>query len=84
MKKTVVQKIQSLLNRQQSEFNHNFLDSNEEVLFTDRGKKDNQFVGTTQYLQPVDVISKKNLIGKRLNVKLESLTSFSFHGRIIN
>ena len=79
-----LKKIQSLLNRQQSEFNHNFLDSNEEVLFTDRGKKDNQFVGRTQYLQPVHVISKKNLIGKRLNVKLESLTSFSFHGRIIN
>ena len=46
------------------------------MLFTDRGKKDNQFVGRTQYLQPVHVISKKNLIGKRLNVKLESLTVF--------
>ena len=79
-----LKKIQKLLNKQQEEFNLNFIDKNEEVLFTDKGKKDNQFVGRTKYLQPVHVLSNANIIGKKLIVNLENLTSFSFHGKIIN
>ena len=79
-----LKKIQRLLNKQQNEFNLNFIDKNEEVLFTDKGKKDNQFVGRTKYLQPVHVLSNVNIIGKKLTVNLENLTSFSFHGEIIN
>ena len=79
-----LKKIQELLNKQQSEFNLKFIDKNEEVLFTDKGKKNNQFVGRTKYLQPVHVLCNRNIIGKKLEVNLESLTSFSFHGKIIN
>ena len=79
-----LKKIQRLLNKQQEEFNLNFLNKNEEVLFTDKGKKNNQFVGRTKYLQPVHVLSNVNIIGKKLIVNLENLTSFSFHGKIIN
>ena len=79
-----LKKIQKLLNKQQEEFNLNFIDKNEEVLFTDKGKKDNQFVGRTKYLQPVHVLSNVNVIGKKLIVNLENLTSFSFHGKIVN
>ena len=79
-----LKKIQRLLNKQQEEFNLNFIDKNEEVLFTDKGKKNNQFVGRTKYLQPVHVLSNVNIIGKKLIVNLENLTSFSFHGKIIN
>ena len=79
-----LKKIQRLLNKQQEKFNLNFIDKNEEVLFTDRGKKENQFVGRTKYLQPVHVFSNENIIGKKLIVNLENLTSFSFHGKIIN
>jgi len=79
-----LKKIQEILNKQQKEFNFKFIDKSEEVLFTDKGKKTNQFVGRTKYLQPVHVLSNKNIIGKKLMVKLENLTSFSFHGKIIN
>ncbi len=79
-----LKKIQSILNKQQEEFNLKFIDRNVEVLFTERGKKINQFVGRTKYLQPVHVVSEKNIIGKKLIVNLENLTSFSFHGKIIN
>ena len=60
------------------------MDKEVEVLITDVGKKDNQYVGRTPHLQPVHVYSKKNLIGKILNIKIERLTSFSFHGKILN
>ena len=52
------------------------------VIFSGKGKKPNQYVGRTPHLQPVHVLSSKNLVGKRLSVKLEDLTSYSFHGRL--
>ena len=79
----LLKKIQKLLNKQQEEFNIKFIDENEEVLFTEKGKRIiNLWVG--QSTQPVHVLSNKNIIGKKLMVNLENLTSFSFHGRIIN
>ncbi len=78
-----LKKIQQTLNSQQKEFNHSFLNDTVEVLFSNKGKKDNQFVGRTPHLQPVHVFSKKNIIGKILEVKIDRLTSFSFHGSIV-
>ncbi len=77
-----LQKLQSLLNQQQNEFNSEFVGNIEEVLFTENGKLENQYVGRTKYLQPVHVFSKSNIIGKTLKVHLRDLTSFSFHGSI--
>ncbi len=75
-------KIQKILNEQQSEFNISFLNKTIKVLFSGKGKKTNQFVGRSQHLQPVHVFSTENLIGKVLKVKLLDLTSFSFHGKL--
>ncbi len=77
-----LKKIQELLNSQQREFNLSFLDRTVEVLFINEGKKNNQFVGRTPHLQPVHVISKKNIIGELRKVKINNLTSFSFHGEL--
>ncbi len=78
-----LKKIQEKLIFQQREFNLSFLDRTVEVLFSKVGKKDNQFVGRTPHLQPVHVCSKDNIIGKTLKVKINKLTSFSFHGKLI-
>ncbi len=78
-----LKKIQELLNKQQKAFNTSFIDKNIDVLISGRGKKENQYVGRTPYLQPVHIVSSRNLIGKILKIKIESLTSFSFHGKII-
>ena len=77
-------KIQSVLNKQQKEFNESFLSKNVKVLFTSLGKKKDQYVGRTPHLQPVHVTSNKNIVGRTFDVKLENLTSFSFHGKILN
>ena len=76
-------KIQKVLNGQQKTFNETFLDKEVDVLFTNFGKKSNQYVGRSPFLQPVHVFSSRNLIGKILKIKIERLTSFSFHGRIL-
>ena len=79
-----LKKIQNVLNEQQKIFNETFLDKEVDVLFTSLGKKSNQYVGRTPFLQPVHVFSSRNLIGKILKIKIERLTSFSFHGRILS
>ncbi len=79
-----LKKIQELLNKQQKLFNTSFIGKTMDVLISSEGKKENQYVGRTPYLQPVHIISSKNLIGKILKIKIESLTSFSFHGKILN
>ena len=79
-----LKKIQELLNKQQKSFNKSFIHKTMDVLIAGRGKKENQYVGRTPYLQPVHIVSSKNLIGKILKIKIESLTSFSFHGKILN
>ncbi len=81
---TRLKKIQEVLKNQQDEFNKSFLDKTINVLFTGRGKKANQFVGRTPHLQPVHVFSTNDLTGQLLRVKLNQLTSFSFHGKLSN
>ncbi len=77
-------KIQKILNDQQKKFNETFLEKEIDILFTNLGKKNNQYVGRTAFLQPVHVISSKDLVGKILKIKIERLTSFSFHGKILS
>ena len=50
-----------------------FLGQEVEILAIDYGKKENQYVGRTPHLQPVHVFSSKNLIGRILNIKIETL-----------
>ncbi len=79
-----LQKIQRLLLEQQNEFNSELLGKTSEVLITGKAKKENQYVGRTAYLQPVHIYSSRNVTGKILKTKIEKLTAFSFHGKIIN
>ena len=79
-----LKKMQQVLNNQQENFNLSFLDKTVSVLFSGKGKKDKQFVGRTPHLQPVHVTSNQNIIGKLIKVKIQKLTSFSFHGKLVD
>ena len=74
--------LQEVLKDQQKDFNYSFLDKELPVLIEKTGKKDNQFVGRSEYLQPVHILSKNNIIGEIVNVKINSITSFSLHGKV--
>ncbi len=79
-----LKKIQELLLTQQTNFNNSFINKTVEVLVSSRAKKNNQFVGRTKYLQPVHFFSSKNVIGETLKIKIDNLTSFSLHGKVLN
>ena len=74
--------LQMELKKQQSDFNSSCLGRTMSVLVEKRGKKENQFVGRSEYLQPVHVFSKENLSGKIVKINIDSITSFSLHGTL--
>ena len=75
--------LQKELDEQQVKFNKSFIGHKLSVLFEKKGKKPNQFVGRSQYLQPVHVISKKTVIGQIHDVAIQKRTSYSLHGNLI-
>lgn len=83
VKKIRLKHLQNILLKQQNDFNKSFLDKRVEILITGKGKIEGQYVGRTPHLQPVHIMSSSNLVGKILNIKIERLTSFSFHGKIL-
>lgn len=83
IKKNRLKHLQKILLKQQNEFNKSFLNKRVEILVTAKGKIENQYVGRTPHLQPVHIMSSSDLVGKILNIKIERLTSFSFHGKIL-
>ena len=77
-----LQTLQKELLIQQNNFNKSFIGKNLSVLIEKEGKKKNQYVGRSQYLQPVHVFSNENIIGKIFNVSINEITSHSLHGEI--
>ena len=77
-----LQIIQKELSKQQYEFNNSFLGKDLSVLIEKKGKKRNQYVGRSQYLQPVHVFSENKILGKVFNININEITSHSLHGDI--
>ena len=74
--------LQKKLDQSQNVFNNSFIGKKVSVLFEKEGKKINQYVGRSEYLQPVHVISDDPLIGKILDVKINKVEAYSLHGQI--
>ena len=82
IKKARLSALQSLLKEQQIFYNQSFVKKTIEVLFEKYGRFNNQFIGRSIYNQSVFVNSKKNLIGKILNIKIIRSTDFALEGEI--
>jgi tRNA-2-methylthio-N6-dimethylallyladenosine synthase len=78
-----LKKLQSLLSRSQLNFNQNTVGSVKNVLFEKHGKKENQYLGKTEYFQSVLVNSNFNLIGLFKNIKITQGNQNSLFGDII-
>ena len=74
--------MQTELSKQQKDFNNSFIGKKLSVLIEKVGKKKNQYVGRSEYLQPIHLISKDSLVSKIVDVKIESITAYSLHGKI--
>ena len=79
-----LERLQHLIDSQQSAFNLAAIGTTEDVLFERAARKDGQIVGRTAYLQPAHVMATSNIIGKVLPVRIESLERYSLLGHLVS
>lgn len=77
-----LERLQELIDSQQSAFNKAAIGSTVDVLFERRARKDGQIVGRTAFLQPAHVMASPDIIGQILPVRIDSLERYSFLGEL--
>jgi tRNA-2-methylthio-N6-dimethylallyladenosine synthase len=78
-----LERLQELIDSQQSAFNKAAIGSTVDVLFERPARKDGQIVGRTAFLQPAHVMASPDIIGKILPVRIDSLERYSFLGELV-
>ena len=73
--------IQEILNKQQRVFNNKFLSKKVEVLVKGKGKKKDQYRGTTKWMQVVNFISQ-NPVNSFEKVNLKKISNNSISGEV--
>ena len=74
--------LQELLTLQQTDFNQESIGTVVPVLFDRRGRKKNQIVGRSPFMQPVHVSASEDFFGKLVDVRLLTATSNSLSGKL--
>jgi tRNA-2-methylthio-N6-dimethylallyladenosine synthase len=77
-----LERLQQLIDSQQSAFNLAAIGTTVDVLFERPARKEGQVVGRTAYLQPAHVMAPVDIIGKVLPVHIESLERYSLLGHL--
>jgi tRNA-2-methylthio-N6-dimethylallyladenosine synthase len=77
-----LERLQHLIDSQQSAFNLAAIGTTVDVLFERPARKQGQIVGRTAYLQPAHVMATPDIIGKVLPVHVESLERYSLLGHL--
>jgi len=77
-----LQRLQTLLDEQQAEFNTRSIGETVPVLFERRGRLEGEFVGRTPYLQLVHATADKNIVGQTANVAVTEARRVSLSGVI--
>jgi tRNA-2-methylthio-N6-dimethylallyladenosine synthase len=77
-----LERLQNLIDSQQSAFNLAAIGTTVDVLFERAARKEGQVVGRTAYLQPAHVMASPDIIGKVLPVAIESLERYSLLGHL--
>ena len=84
-KKERLYKLNSLINKYSLESNKKSLNRIEKVLITGKSSKgDNLYFGYTENYKAVNVLSKHDIIGKIVEVKILDAKSFNLNGEIID
>ncbi|QQO19029.1 tRNA (N6-isopentenyl adenosine(37)-C2)-methylthiotransferase MiaB [Bradyrhizobium diazoefficiens] len=78
-----LERLQELIDSQQSAFNKAAIGSTVDVLFERPARKDGQIVGRTAFLQPAHVMASPDIIGQVLPVRIDSLERYSFLGELV-
>src|SRR5690349_5954024 len=77
-----LERLQELIDGQQSVFNRAMIGSTVDVLFERAARNPGQIVGRTAYLQPAHVMASNDIIGKVLPVRIDSLERYSLLGEL--
>jgi tRNA-2-methylthio-N6-dimethylallyladenosine synthase len=77
-----LERLQALIDSQQSAFNKAAIGTTVDVLFERAGRNPGQIVGRTAYLQPAHVMAPADIIGQILPVKIASLERYSLLGEL--
>jgi tRNA-2-methylthio-N6-dimethylallyladenosine synthase len=78
-----LERLQELIDSQQSAFNKAMIGSTVDVLFERPARNPGQIVGRTAYLQPAHVLSSADIIGQVVPVKIASLERYSLLGELV-
>ncbi|MDA9417085.1 (dimethylallyl)adenosine tRNA methylthiotransferase [Bradyrhizobium sp. CCBAU 25360] len=78
-----LERLQELIDSQQSAFNKAAIGSTVDVLFERPARRDGQIVGRTAFLQPAHVMASPDIIGQILPVRIDSLERYSFLGELV-
>jgi tRNA-2-methylthio-N6-dimethylallyladenosine synthase len=77
-----LERLQQLIDAQQSAFNKASIGRTVDVLFERAGRKPGQIVGRTAYLQPAHVMTPDSIVGQILPVRVDSLERYSLLGEL--
>jgi len=77
-----LERLQGLIDSQQSAFNLAAIGTTVDVLFERPARKQGQIVGRTAYLQPAHVMASSDIIGQVHPVRIESLERYSLLGHL--
>ncbi len=77
-----LERLQELIDSQQSAFNKAAIGTTVDVLFERAARKPGQIVGRTAYLQPAHVMASPDIIGQILPVRIDSLERYSLLGEL--
>jgi len=79
-----LERLQTLIDSQQSAFNRAAIGTTVDVLFERSARNPGQIVGRTAYLQPAHVIAPPDIIGQVLPARIDSLERYSLIGELAN
>jgi tRNA-2-methylthio-N6-dimethylallyladenosine synthase len=77
-----LERLQELIDSQQSAFNKAAIGTTVDVLFEREARKPGQIVGRTAYLQPAHVMASPDIIGQVMPVRLDGLERYSLLGEL--
>ncbi|CCE06707.1 conserved hypothetical protein [Bradyrhizobium sp. STM 3843] len=79
-----LERLQALIDSQQSAFNRASIGTIVDVLFERVARNPGQIVGRTAYLQPAHVMAGPDIIGQVLPVRIDSLERYSLLGELVS
>jgi len=77
-----LERLQTLIDSQQSAFNRAAIGTTVDVLFERAARNPGQIVGRTAYLQPAHVMAAPDIVGRVLPVRLDRLERYSLIGEL--